>query len=412
MTTECYEDDGGACFEERIRNGFSSMGFCLELVRSDPFDVLGVPVYRTEFTDNANPKKNRGMRFWGKGLQSSRSRKGAFAEAVERFCAYEHANVTKVRASRNELGEAALEPKVFLSTTPELLPADRRPRYHPDTRIDWIEGRNYRTGALVYVPAAFVFLYPPGKDGLTSATTSGLAAHKSEADAILHALCEIVERDATMILMRNRLVCNYIKPTEAIRLIVENLLAKGVRVILRNITTDIAIPSVVALCLDEEGRFPAYTYGFGVHPDPEVACIRAITEAAQSRVVEIYHWRTFGIQQFESGQLRSIFNHLLAPAPVRTLPASLHTSDNDVVQMIEVCLSAIHRALPETDLYVVQLSRSEFSVPTVRVLVPGLVPPQASYPLVVPRLLSVPHKLGLVSRDKSPNELWSGTWPH
>jgi ribosomal protein S12 methylthiotransferase accessory factor len=401
----------GNGFEERITKGFATLGLCPELLRSDPVDFAGVPVYRVELSDIAEPTGFGGMRSWGKGLTSEWSRRGALAEAVERCCAYEHIGVAKVRASYNELGAAALDPCHFLPTAPELVPAARRPHYFPDVPLDWVEARNYHTGKSVYVPTAWVYLYPPMKDGLVSATSSGLAAGNSEESAILHALCEVVERDAAMILMRHRLVRKIIEPPPAVGHVIEKLHAGGVEVVLRSIATDIDIPSVVALCQDKEDRFPSMTYGFGVHPDTEIACIRAVTEAAQSRVVEIHHWRTFGLRQFGPRELGTIFAHLLAPSPSRPLPPALPATD-DLGAMIKTCLTRVRKALPRTDLYVAHLTRPEFEVPVVRVLVPGLVPPQANYPLVVPRLLSVPRVLGFAARDTAPHELWAGTWPH
>ena len=398
--------------EEQIRKGFSALGLYLELTRSDPVDVLGLPVYRVELSDIAKSTGFGGMRFWGKGLNSEKSRHGALAEAVERYCAYEHSGAPRIQASFGELGKAALDPRRLLPIAPELIPPEKRPRYRLENPIDWVEGQNYRTGESVYVPAASVYLYPPGKDGLISATSSGLAAGTSEPAAVLHALCEIVERDATMILMRNRMVRQCIESPEALGAVVERLRKQGFKVILRDITTDIQIPSVVALICDEKKRFPSLTFGFGTHPNQEVACIRAVTEAAQSRVVEIYHRRKYGVRQFAHGELQTIFSHLLVDVPKRPLVATSPRGGDNLDELIETCLTKILEIIPDTALYILRLTRPEFSIPTFRVVVPGLVPPQANYPFVLPRLLKMPHTLGYSDRDVLAHELWQGTWPH
>jgi ribosomal protein S12 methylthiotransferase accessory factor len=62
----------------------------------------------------------------------------------------------------------------------------------------------------------------------------------------------------------------------------------GFEPILHDITSDIGIPTVFAVVPDENlPGFPMVHGGVGTHPDARIAARRALTEAAQSRCVDI-----------------------------------------------------------------------------------------------------------------------------
>jgi ribosomal protein S12 methylthiotransferase accessory factor len=62
----------------------------------------------------------------------------------------------------------------------------------------------------------------------------------------------------------------------------------GLSPVVRDITSDIGIPTIFAAVADETvPGFPMVHCGAGTHPDARVAARRALTEAAQSRCVDI-----------------------------------------------------------------------------------------------------------------------------
>src|SRR5205823_13179253 len=75
------------------------------------------------------------------------------------------------------------------------------------TRVAWVEGRSLPRGEQAWLPAELVFLAPiDGMDApIGYATSSGTACAESRTDAIVRGLCEILERDAFMLVWANRL---------------------------------------------------------------------------------------------------------------------------------------------------------------------------------------------------------------
>ena len=72
------------------------------------------------------------------------------------------------------------------------------------TPIRWCPGRRLSNGSLVYVPAqaAFLGFQTPEEPLFARPDATGLAAHRTRAQALLHGLLECVERDACMLSWR------------------------------------------------------------------------------------------------------------------------------------------------------------------------------------------------------------------
>lgn len=402
-------------WEEKIRHGFTLLENRLELARCDLIDKTGFPVYRADIKSrHEGSKVHMQGCFWGKGFTADVARSAALAEATERLIASVFPDTPLIRASYDDLKECALDPASTFPSHRELLPANRTLVYSPDRMIQWIKGYSYTTGKEIYLPAAYVFLCPPSTDGLISATSNGLACGQDYPATILHAMCELVERDAMMVVMRNRLVMSDIDPVSFNPAIIKGMLKKGLHVSFKDITTDIGIPTVVAIIRDIRGEFPEYTYGFAACPAAKTACEHALMEAAQSRVVELFYASKYGIYQFtDPGKREDIFSHLVADSgTMKTVADMQQVQGENTAELIENCFSLVKKALPKTDLFIVRLTRKEMDIPVVRAIIPGLVPPQANYVYVLPRLLEVPHKMGLRNRKVRVDELWTGTWPH
>ncbi len=400
--------------ETAIQQGLRARGVSTSLFRCDLLDRVELPVYRVELRAGQRGGSQPFLRTWGKGRTCAGARIGAWAEAVERLAAGANRGAAPIRGSYRELHAEALNPEILLPTHRWLIPADRQPDYHPRQPITWVAGESIPDGRAILLPAAAVQLVPPGTEGLIVATSSGLAAGPDLAAATLHALCELVERDATMIVMRNRLVRDDVSPELLPEEVRQGFTRAGLELRLKDLTTDIRITTVAAIVSDPKGRYPSHSYGFGTHPDPAVACLRAVTEAAQSRVVHRYFALRFRTVSFpQPAQRREIFAHLLAPGP-RVLTAAdlpeLRAPRGE--PLLAACLAEVRRAEPDFTVYRAVLDLPELPLRVVRLLIPGLVPPQAHFPLVTPRLLDVPHRLALRDRPVRADELWSGTWPH
>jgi len=400
--------------ETTIRAGLRSLGLIAQATRCEFFDRLDFPVYRLEVRAADGPGGLPVLRAWGKGTLPESAKAGAWAEAVERLAALRPFRPQTITASYRSVRHWALDPARLLPSRLDLVPSSRQPDYDPDRPILWVEGRCLADGRVILLPASYVYLRPAGADGLVVATSSGLAAGADRPSALLHALCELVERDATMIVMRNRLVMDDIEVDSLDASLAERFADSGLVLYLKDFTSDIRLATVGAVIVDPGGRYPSHTYGFGTHPDPVVACWRAVTEAAQSRVIHLYHAvRLHQVSFPDAQQRRAIFAHLTARGlrrkPVCWLPKVEGAGPEELSAR---CLAEICRVLPDAETYVASLDLPETGLAVVRLIVPGLVPPQANYPFVTNRLLEVPFRLGLRASAVRAEELWSGTWPH
>ncbi len=160
------------------------------------------------------------------------------------------------------------------------------------TPLDWVEAVGMISGRRVPVPLDVVcYVGPPFPSWVPTAhwtSTNGLASGNSRDEAALHALYEVIERDA-MSLSPQDADRTYIDPATVddpmCAEMIKQIDAAGVDLWLVHIMSRSAVPSYTAELWSPD--FPVVTLGAGTHLAPEVALSRAVTEAAQSRLTTI-----------------------------------------------------------------------------------------------------------------------------
>jgi ribosomal protein S12 methylthiotransferase accessory factor len=135
-------------------------------------------------------------------------------------------------------------------------------------------------GTVRLVPCEFI--YPNACLGrrppLVCETSSGTAAHLDQPRARLAALCEVVERDAAMLLWYRQpptatLTSKDISNPE-ITEDLERLRSLGYVVVIANLDYDLGIPCFTAVAQLRD----RYTFGLGCHPSAQVALLHAVRE--------------------------------------------------------------------------------------------------------------------------------------
>ncbi len=151
----------------------------------------------------------------------------------------------------------------------------------------------------------------------------------------------------------------------------------GVEVIIKDITSDIGVPTIAAVSDDVQLKDPTLlTIGMGTHTNAKIALLRALTEVAQSRLTQIHgaredtevadFRRKIGYERtrrlnrywFESG----------SDEDFASIP-STDTDDflTDIRNVVQILGNAgLNKVI------VVDLTRPDIGVPVVRVIVPGL----------------------------------------
>ncbi|WP_084692311.1 YcaO-like family protein [Parafrankia elaeagni] len=226
----------------------------------------------------------------GKGVTLDAALTSALMEAAETF--YAETAPRDALFSYDEAGAAnqALDPLLL----PRVRGAGGRVTAVP---IWWSVGRDLVRGSTLYVPYDLVhtdYRLQSGA-GLSAfqVSTNGLASGASLAEAICHGLAELIERDALSQWLalgreertRTRLRLDSGLPRSC-REVLDMYQAAGVSARVWNITSDVRVPAFLCLISDHDNpyRRTSEGRGSGCHPVREVALLRALTEAAQSRL--------------------------------------------------------------------------------------------------------------------------------
>ncbi|MEO1370076.1 MAG: YcaO-like family protein, partial [Acidobacteriota bacterium] len=162
--------------------------------------------------------------------------------------------------------------------------------FREDTATDWVPGQSLVDSRPVWIPAHFVYLpYRPrrGDAFIDNSSSTGVACGRSRGEAVLKALYEVVERDATSIFWLAKLSPPRLLPTpdsELDRLWRERLATPGMEMRLLDLTPDSGLPTAAAFLLHENG---GAVVGSATRHSLAEAARKALLEAIQGQLV----WR-------------------------------------------------------------------------------------------------------------------------
>jgi YcaO-like protein with predicted kinase domain len=343
-------------------------------------DRLAVPVaaaYR--------PNSRSVAVFQGKGTTLEAAKASALMEAAEAWHA-ERIATSHIRGRYAELAAKGV-PVVDPSRLPRSADAAIAPC---EANLGWVEGRDLFTGATRWVPVDLVtadYTAAGPANGPLQATTSGLAAGNHLLEALCHALCEAIERDALALW---RLLPDCAQDATTLDLttadpqlrttLLDRFAAGGVALRAFDATSDVLVPTVLCLAADEDESSEIQPeLGSGCHPDPMLALARAAAEAAQVRLTRIAGARDDLLpESYErsryAARARVAREWLRATPPgasgrdCRELP---DCAGNTFRRDLEAILARL-AAAGLTQAVWVDLTDLEIGVPVVRVVVPGL----------------------------------------
>ncbi|HLV65704.1 MAG TPA: YcaO-like family protein [Polyangiaceae bacterium] len=319
----------------------------------------------------------------GKGVTLHAAKISAVMESLEQFFA-EHIDVPLTLSSARDLCRTRRVVDI------ESLPHTRRP-FDATVKIPWIAARNVASGELVEVPFELVhldFTAPaPEWSGYFLASSNGLASGSTEAEAIAHGVCELIERDALALFYElgperqaERRVALGSVDDPCCRSLIQKFERAGVGVAVWDMTTDVGIAAFLCSVGEREVdplRRIGTARGYGCHPERAVALRRALTEAAQSRLTRIAGSRD-DLQPGDVEAIRAVESiehqraHLaqesLAVHRFADVPSVDCASAEEVLGLARECLAAA--GMPEV--LAVRLAPEDCSIAVTRVIVPGL----------------------------------------
>jgi YcaO-like protein with predicted kinase domain len=314
----------------------------------------------------------------GKGLDLSQAMTSALMEAIEGFHAEELGEVR--RAAYHELGAncRVVDPST-LSTT-------GRP-FDVNTTISWLEGFDLLGQEPCWVPSEIVHTdYTQPLDGYFLAGSNGLASGNHLVEAISSAVCELVERDAVALWSASGVRARAQRALDIAsiddvdcRALVGKYDKAGIDVRIWNVTTDVGIAAFLCDIRDSAAAQPRglrHFHGAGCHPDRTIALARALSEAAQTRLTYIAGIRDDLVPlEYEAPPSADIVDALLdalsqenQPQVFREVPGF---TAGDLRQDLQWEFEQL-RSVGITRAVVVDLTRPEFEIPVVRVVIPGL----------------------------------------
>lgn len=229
----------------------------------------------------------------GKGLTRAAAEASGLMEAIEHFHA-ERADLPLRLGTYKEMH--GRYPVVEI----EELRMPVNSVFHSDLRQLWTTGVDLLGEGEVWLPFECVHLdgtFPslPGAGSFVQ-DSNGLASGNQALEAISHALFELIERDAHADFSglnkagQDALAVNpnTIDDADALRLL-EACRAGGLEVGLWHMPSRCGVPAFSCVLAEKEGewRQVAAASGLGAHTSPTIALLRAITEAAQSRLTMI-----------------------------------------------------------------------------------------------------------------------------
>jgi YcaO-like protein with predicted kinase domain len=358
---------------ERVRPFLARMGIT-RVANVTGLDFIGIPVVMV-----CRPNSRALAVSQGKGLTLDAARCSGVMESVESYHA-ERIDLPLVLSSQREL--SATRPVVEVAR----LNRPRESAFHPDLQMLWLEAQDLERREPVWVPYEMVHSNftpprPPGA-GSFAFTSNGLASGNHFLEAVSHGICEAVERDSTTLWSlagkeyqaRTRIVLDTVDDPGC-REVLDRLKQAGMSTAVWETTTDVGIPCFMCVFADLSrsslGEVQDYI-GYGCHPSRRIALLRALTEAVQMRLTVISGARDDLEQSNYRPKTPGRQIEWMAPSAERR-PFHEGPDRNDETFDAEVSWQMERLAAVGLDqVLVVDLSRPEFGLPVVRVIVPGL----------------------------------------
>lgn len=341
-------------------------------------DRIGIPVVMV-----CRPNSRSVAVSQGKGLDLDAAKASGLMESVETWHA-ERITLPLVLGSFNDLRET--HALVEVGTLPRV----EGSRYRANLPMLWIECRNICSNEPTWLPYELVHTNytlpsPPGH-GCFPASTNGLASGNHGLEAACHAICEVIERDSTSIwhqLSRARRAATRLDldtvVDDACREVLERLRCANLRVAAWDTTSDVGVPSFYCFITDidsEQGHLGA---GAGCHPAKQIALLRALTEAIQTRTTYIAGSRD-DLMPGEFTRSGILEKHRAVDALIARNEASRDFADipSREFETFEADLRWLRERLESAGIdsvFTIDLTKPDLGLSVVRAVIPGLEAP-------------------------------------
>jgi oxazoline/thiazoline synthase len=357
---------------------------------------------------------------FGKGSTAEQGEASALMEAMERYSGIFQGD--EVRAKRRfadfPSGEAIPPNDVLLFSDAQLrqgsagMPASNEPDAIPalfdrSAKIEWSPVWSLRDARFKYLPTGLLYFFYRG-DAAFAADSNGCAAGNTLEEAMVQGFLELVERDAYAIWWYNRLQRSELDlgqfDDSFVRDLQTQLAQAGRRLWVLDVTSDLGIPTFVAVTHWMQDGRENIEFGSGAHFDPRIALLRALTELNQFLSLGLMGGGTGEKSSLDGSTPLRLQDHpYLTPSgsPMVQSESDSKFGHLDTREQVTACVALAKQA--GLDFLVLDQTRPDIEAPVVRVIVPGL---RHFYRRFASgRLYDVPVKLGWRDRPLMENEL-------
>ena len=341
-------------------------------------DRIGIPVVMV-----VRPNSRSVAVSQGKGLELETAKASGLMEAIETWHA-ERLTLPLKLASHREL--RADHSVVDIRRLPPLEESE----FHDDLPILWIEANDLMKDQPVWLPYELVHtnynIPRPTGHGCFPASTNGLASGNHLLEATCHAICEVIERDASTLWHHvsqderwaGRIDLATIDDPHCLELI-RIMHDANLEVVIWNTTTDIAVPCFYCLLLDEASDSGHMGAGAGCHPAREIALSRALTEAVQTRTTYIAGSRD-DLTPAEFSETGRAEKYRYAARVMEGGPGEgnfqeIYSQSGDTLEDDLAYLLDRLRDVDIDEVAIVDMTHPSYQIPVVRAVIPGLEAP-------------------------------------
>lgn len=347
----------------------------------------------------------------GKGFTMKQARTSGLMEAIERYSSLPSSYERPfIRGSFLELSRS------YNMLSPDDVCEPLSVQYKNDMIMDYIQGFDLVSCEHILVPAALVlFRYTQDASAVNPFSfshTNGLASGNVLEEAICHALCEVVERDASsladlrssafpyhfMKILSNKFKENgyaihdiasdvmvdepnifpMLELEDAMfqpgRNLVNRFKATNISLLVKDITSNVGIPTFNAASVEWLTQNYGYlAEGTGTHPDARIALVRAITELAQTRAANIQGARD-DLRKInyigENSEDKRSWQFMNSDRKIRLSEVESYYNEN-ILDDIRLILNHLKNVGLKKAI-VVDLTVPRIGIPVVRAIVPGM----------------------------------------
>ncbi|MEO1370369.1 MAG: YcaO-like family protein, partial [Acidobacteriota bacterium] len=244
-------------------------------------DCLGIPVFQAIRPAGLTLSVSQ-----GKAATAEAARVSGTMEAIELWHAecLDHLPQVTMPMRQTEVGNAV--PTDALKLRSDSWKLDALP-------IPWVEATSSLRDRTAWLPRGMLELdfrvSELLRPNLFHLTSNGLASGNCYEEALLHGLCELIERQGLFLAFKDptRRVPIDIESVEDpdLRSLIDRIRGAGMKMAAFDLTFDLGLPVVLVDVVARD--LPHIWRGAGCHLSPSVAFSRALTEAAQARLTYI-----------------------------------------------------------------------------------------------------------------------------